>query len=46
MSRPTSVRSMKERETCCRCRYIARRSPKSTLPEIRPTTSSWMKLEA
>ena len=46
MSRPTSVLSMKERETCCKCRYIALRRSKSRLPEIRPTMNSWVKLDA
>ena len=46
ISRPTSVLSMKESETFCRCPYIARRRSKSRLAEIRPTTISWMKLAA
>ena len=42
--RPTSVLSMNDSETRCRCAYIARRRSISSRSAIRPTRVSWIRL--
>ncbi len=44
--RPTSVLSINDNETYCRCANMARRKSKMTCSPVRPTNQSWVKFAA